>query len=701
MVPANLFVAALGGSRSPHGQFLLLWRDRVCGHILSYLAERFPNYEISELWLRQLIHRLRACNLMSKITHSVASTRKNRNLLATVSAALMSPLAIRIPLFNPAGLLRKLRPLAWFCYHPFVVAAVILASPVLVLLVLSQLTRLGDAPLLDPRMLLGDRWLGILLCYVVVKSLHELGHALACIRFNVDCREIGLYVLFFTPCFYCDTTESWRLRSKWQRIAISAAGMYVELLLAGVAAVVWLLTRDSILHSLAANTMLVCTVGTLAVNANPLLKYDGYYILSDLWGVPNLSEQSREAVWELFMGTLSARPYDFSHLDANVFSLAGYAIASFFYRLMVFFTILWIAWVTLVPLGLGFVTVLIMSGYALATLVTWARILKSVVIELRLKQGFRIFRIVAFFAILYLTVKFVVEYPIDSYITARAVTDYAEKVALFAPLTGEIRRLPDPTKPVVKGEVVFQLHAPDKELALSQVHGELALAKVRVNQLQLGANIGEAAVYELPAAEERVADLTKKEQLLLSERASLTHRALRDGKFMHTTERTIDVIVEPTDDRPGYRLLDPVNAGCTLQRGDLVGWIIPEPKYVLTALVSQEDVKRLSLGKQAACYWDSYLNTRVEGTIIRISPEPTLAIPPELVGDPLLITSQSQSGQYAPELPHYEVTLAVSPDLNPPLKGSLASIRAKADSQTIVEIVTKFIRSKFRSNPQS
>ncbi len=67
--------------------------------------------------------------------------------------------------------------------------------------------------------------------------------------------------------------------------------MYVELIIASLAAMVWLITQDGLLHSLAANVMLLCSLGTLLINGNPFLRYDGYYILSDLWGVPNLGDR--------------------------------------------------------------------------------------------------------------------------------------------------------------------------------------------------------------------------------------------------------------------------------------------------------------------------------------------------------------------------------------------------------------------------
>lgn len=675
--------------------------------VLQDLRDCFPNYAISETWLLRLVQRLRLCNLVpnSDSLHTIgragkANLTSQPNHMSATMAILMSPLAVRIPMFNPSPLLRPFKFVSCTLWHPITMVIVFIVAALMALLVLSQCLRLGDAPLLQRQLWLGDRWLGLLLSFVVVKTLHELGHALACVRYQVQCREVGLYLLFFTPCFYCDTSDSWRLKSKWSRIAISAAGMYVELVIAAIAAAVWLLTRDGLIHSMAANTMIVCSVGTLAVNANPLLKYDGYYILSDLWGVPNLSEQSREALREWFLGWYSARPYDFSNLDGHPLALAIYAMAAFAYRLAICCTLLWIAWVTLAPIGLGLVVVLMLLGLALAiSLNTW-RAGRIVAGEWR-AHGFRLFRSLLLLAILYYTVMFVVSYPIETYVTARGVTDAKDKLALFAPLTGEVITLPDSARGLKKGEVVFQLAAVDKELALCRVRGELELERTRVAQLRLGSNLGQTADYELPAALQRLAELEKKEQLLLTEQASLIQTAPMASKFIHAMERIPDVICWPADDRPDFHRLDPVNLGCTLQRGDLVGWLVPPGEYTITALVSQQDVKRLSLGMQADCYWDALMEEPVEGQIQRISPEPNLAVPPELVGDPLLISAPSLAGRYVTEIPHYEVTLSVATNRYRPLKGSLATVRIKADSKTLYEQIRSYVRAKFHNRPQS
>ncbi len=124
--------------------------------------------------------------------------------------------------------------------------------------------------------------------FLVTRALHELGHAVVCKRHGVRCPDIGLFIVLGAPCVYCDVSESWQLPNRWQRAAVAAAGMYVELIVATLAAWVWLLTIDGSANTVALQTMFVCSVSTVVINANPLMRFDGYYILGDILDESNL-----------------------------------------------------------------------------------------------------------------------------------------------------------------------------------------------------------------------------------------------------------------------------------------------------------------------------------------------------------------------------------------------------------------------------
>src|SRR3954466_11757120 len=131
--------------------------------------------------------------------------------------------------------------------------------------------------------------------FVFVKLIHELGHAFACRRFGGECHELGIMFLVFIPTPYVDASTAWGFSNKWHRIFVGCAGMIVELFFAALVTFAWLQLNPTTLASqLAFNAMLVAGVSTVIFNANPLLRYDGYYILSDFLEIPNLRQKSSE-----------------------------------------------------------------------------------------------------------------------------------------------------------------------------------------------------------------------------------------------------------------------------------------------------------------------------------------------------------------------------------------------------------------------
>ena len=127
-------------------------------------------------------------------------------------------------------------------------------------------------------------WIGITLG--VTKVIHEFGHGLTCKHFGGECHEMGVMLLVMTPCLYCNVSDSWMLPSKWQRAMIGAAGMYVEVIIASICTFLWWYSKPGLLNQLCLSTMFVCSVSTIVFNGNPLLRYDGYYILSDMLEIP-------------------------------------------------------------------------------------------------------------------------------------------------------------------------------------------------------------------------------------------------------------------------------------------------------------------------------------------------------------------------------------------------------------------------------
>ena len=183
---------------------------------------------------------------------------------------------------------------------------------VVLLLVLADFERLIDQAHLWQWIIKPSSGSALFVIFVVTRAIHELGHALILTRFGGRSPDIGVIFMLGAPCVYCDVTESWRLPHAWQRAAVAAGGMLAESMVATLAAVVWLMTVEGAVNTLALQTMVVCSISTWLVNANPLMRFDGYYILSDWCDEPNLRLRADECAmrWlkRLVLGRTNDQP---------------------------------------------------------------------------------------------------------------------------------------------------------------------------------------------------------------------------------------------------------------------------------------------------------------------------------------------------------------------------------------------------------
>lgn len=137
--------------------------------------------------------------------------------------------------------------------------------------------------------------------FLLLRVIHELGHAMACKAMGGRCTEIGLMlVALVLPLPYCDATSSWRFSETWRRVLVAASGVIFESFFAAIAAILWARSEPGALSSVCYNVMFVSGVATFLFNLNPLLRYDGYYILSDVTGIPNLAQRATE-MWKYLL----------------------------------------------------------------------------------------------------------------------------------------------------------------------------------------------------------------------------------------------------------------------------------------------------------------------------------------------------------------------------------------------------------------
>lgn len=275
----------------------------------EFIARLRPDKTIEQVWLEslerdpenapgqeeaiRLLTQLHFANLLFYDTPSDSEQfferyrqRKQREL----KSKLMAIMFIRLPLFDPDEILRKTRKYTSFLFTWIGAAIWIGVVGLAMKVAIDNFDGLVD----QAEGVLAPGNLALLyLGMVFIKSLHEIGHAVVCRHYGGEVHTLGVMLLVFTPLPYMDATSSWSFRSRWHRVLVGAAGMITEIFIAALAVFVWASTGEGIVHSLAYNMIFVASVSTIIFNANPLLKFDGYYILSDTADLPNLYTRSR------------------------------------------------------------------------------------------------------------------------------------------------------------------------------------------------------------------------------------------------------------------------------------------------------------------------------------------------------------------------------------------------------------------------
>ncbi len=297
-----------------------------------------PERALTQEEVVQLLGQLNLSNLLVFDQHSTEGTlfeRYRKRRRGELKALLMGFMSIRIPLLDPDRLLQRALPLI----------RALFSAPVAVAYVL--LLALGGKTLLDHADELAGQGAGLLapgnvgLLYIGVllsKVIHEFGHAAACKRFGGEVHKMGVMLLLGAPLPYVDASASWGFRRRRERMLVGAAGVVAELAVAAVAALVWAHTAPGTLNALAFDVIFVASVSTLVFNLNPLLRFDGYHILTDLIGMPNLFQRSREQLRHLAERWLlrlpSTQPVADSRAEGALLALYGVASIGYWLVLM-------------------------------------------------------------------------------------------------------------------------------------------------------------------------------------------------------------------------------------------------------------------------------------------------------------------------------------------------------------------------------
>ena len=470
-----------------------------------------------------------------------------------------NPLAIRLPLWDPDRFLDKTLPVV---RHAFTrLGAVIWCLTVLSALVLVGLHWEELSENIADRILAAEGLLLTAMIFPVLKFFHELGHAYATKVAGGEVHEIGIMILVFAPVPYVDASASISFRSKWHRALVGMAGMLIELFIAALAMSAWTLLEPGLVRSICYQTMLIAGVSTVIFNINPLLRFDGYYILSDLLEIPNLGSRSNR-IWS-WLG----ERYIFGLQQSPPAATAGekvwlliYAPVAFVYRGFLLFGI------SLFVASQYFVVGALIAIWGLVIGLgkpTWKG-LKYVLTSTRLERHrVRAVSISLGVAVLILGGLFLVPVPLHT--VSEGVVWLPEESYVRAADGGFIQDVvaTSGTK-VAAGDLLVEAEEPE------------LLANVQVLESEIDGLTRRLASEQF--TDRNQADITRQEIML---KKSNLDRALERTDALKVRSAVDGVFLSPAaEDLPGRYA----------RRGDVLGYVIFQKLRIVRAVVTQDDI---------------------------------------------------------------------------------------------------------------
>lgn len=311
---------------------------RTIDEIWSGLAESLDEHAPSQDDVVQLLSTLHQNDLI--LYHSSPDVadlleRHNRMTRQIIKQNLMNPMSFRLPLWDPDRFLERTLPVVrWLIsgWGLLLWALVVGAGGFTAAMHWTALTT--D---LSGQLFSGRNIAITLVSYPLLKAMHELAHGYLTKMRGGEVREMGVMFLVFFPVPYVDASSAAAFRNKWHRAVVSAGGIIIETFAAAIAVFIWVDAEPGMTRAIAYNVIMVGGLSTLLVNGNPLLKFDGYFVLSDVIEIPNLSNRATQFYGHLIQRYIFAAKQlrDFNATDGEKLWFLFYAPAAFVYRTLV------------------------------------------------------------------------------------------------------------------------------------------------------------------------------------------------------------------------------------------------------------------------------------------------------------------------------------------------------------------------------
>ena len=548
--------------------------------------------------------------------------RRRQRIWREWMAWLANIMSMRFRGIDPDWLLERLDPwFGWLFSPPAIAAALVFVASALLLVLVNFDVFRAKLPEFHQFFAAGN-WLYLAVALGVTKILHEFGHGLSCKHYGGECHEMGMMLLVFTPCLYCDVTDSWMLPSKWKRAAIGAAGMYVEVIIASIATYLWWNSHPGVFNQLCLDVMFVSSVSTILFNANPLLRYDGYYILSDVLEIPNLRQKANTILQRLASRwCLGIKQQDDPFLpQRNLGLFALYAVASSLYGWVVTASIFLFVWNVFKPYRLE------VLGQILALGAVWGLVIRPL-------QG-----IIKFFKVPGRRdeVK-----PKNVAVTAVVAAALAAGIALiplpqrvwcptelrprgeemvYVTVPGRLERLAVKPGAVVKrGDELARLVNVDLDLEIADLEGKATQYESRLKSLERERFSDPAAGLEIGTVKESLASLREQLARKHQDRRELVLVAPRDGVVL--PPMSLKSQGEQGGKLPAWsgNALDDRNLGAIFQEGTVLCMVGEPERFEAVMVVDQSEVEFVADGQPVDLKLNSFPWQTFRGKVDQIA----------------------------------------------------------------------------------
>ena len=646
--------------------FQLLDGERTLDDVQQAFAREFTLRDVPTGDILPLILRWQKSGLLQE-SGAMAATRilaaQQRSQGNRWLGQLSSVLYMKIHAFDPDPLLNRIYPWVRWLFQPVGIFLSVCAMCSAALLVAARFEEFTSQPeLRDLHAFFNLQnifWLW--LAVGIVKVLHEFGHGLTCKHFGGECHAMGLLLMCFTPCMYCDVSDSWMLPNKWHRIAIAAAGIYVELLVASLATFVWWFTVPGVLHSVAFSAMVFGSVQTIFINANPLMRFDGYYVMSDYLEVPNLRQKSyaltKHYLKKWFWGTRATAP------GSEGLGFVLYAVTASLYRMMLTVAMIWFFYRVLEPYKLAAIG-WVLSALA-ATNIVALPVVQGIVSAVKNPGGMRPqswWRPLLAMALLGGLVGAFFYAPLPYRAYAVLTLEPTHSVLVATSTSGRIvRQHAAAGQRVHQGDPLIELDNPELRQQTERMEQQRDMLRVR-------SQVAAAVLDPARAQPIQVALKELESQLSVFHRRieDLVLRAPCDGRVIPEPERATLTSQTSSTVIPlgGWKrsVLHPENIGAVLGTGTYICQIAATEECVAVAILSQTHIESVQTGQVAVIKLDAFPSKTFLGTVQEVSIQDVEQVAPQLLnlnGSELpAISSGPNAGQLAET--HYRVRIQLT-----------------------------------------